>query len=140
MRSTSKVIGLLAGVSVALLAACSGTEATAPTEEHPAIPFLTESNSNCAVWSCSSGQCAQDPAIYGACCTTITDPGETGAPKPANCDAPPGGGSRPNWCGTTARAGCLIRRREDTSFYEDCSSSAYDGPSSDAVFSECQAN
>ena len=103
-----------------------GQSATEPTEGHPAMPWFTESNSNCAVWSCSSGDCAQDPAIYGACCTTITDPGETGAPKPANCNAPPGGGGSPDWCNSAnAHQACLQRKSEDTSFTDNCYSDVY---------------
>lgn len=123
-------------LALSALGCGAGTDATGPTEGHPAIPFLTESNSNCAVWSCSSGDCAQDPAIYGACCTTITGPGETGAPKPANCNAPPGGGGSPEWCNTTPRAGCLIKKSQDTSFYADCTTYSSTGSSND-VFSEC---
>ena len=114
-----------------------GTDTTGPTEEHPAIPFLTESNSNCAVWSCSSGQCAQDPAIYGACCTTITDPGETGAPKPANCDAPPGG--TPSWCMVgSPRLSCINHPTEGNP-HPDCTQLPLTGNTGE-YYPECGGN
>lgn len=52
-----------------------------------------ESLDNCAVWSCSWGDCSWDPGVYGPCCVEITEPGQPGRPKGSCGGSPyPGGG------------------------------------------------
>ena len=102
--------------------ACSGAEPMAPDEEHPAIPQLTAAQ--CAVWSCSVGDCQQDPALYGACCIQAAS-AEYPATSAPSCQYTPQGGT-PEWCGAgNTHTACLERRSEDASFSGDCSSTTY---------------
>lgn len=106
MRLNKKVlVGTFFGAALALVAACAGDGPTAPDESHPAIPQLAYSFDNCAVWSCSSGQCERDPAVWGACCLATADEPGTAQPRPS-CEAPP----LPNtdWCVySSPRLSCL---------------------------------
>lgn len=78
---------VLAVVLLAGVGGCGGTEpVTAPDEqEHPAIPQLTQAA--CGEWSCSINDCNNDPAVYGACCTTVADAENPVQPRPS-CTAP----------------------------------------------------
>lgn len=114
---------LTAVLALAAMGCGAGTDATGPTDEHPAIPQLTAAA--CAVWSCSIGDCQQDPALYGACCiyAATTEYPATSAPS---CQAPPGGGGSPDWCNAgNTQAACLERRSEDTSFTGNCYAQPY---------------
>lgn len=129
---------LATAVLLAFSLACSdASSTTGPTsDEHPAIPqFATAA---CAVWSCSIGDCQQDPALYGACCVEAASAEypATGAPS---CDGPPPPHGYADWCGTTAHAGCLIKRAEDMSYTQDCSIYDYaNNLTSEDIFTECQ--
>lgn len=75
---------LLAAVLFSL--ACSDAS---PTDPETAIPsFGVQQIGACAEWSCAIADCRNDPAIYGACCVAVADPGEPSQPKPS-CEAPP---------------------------------------------------
>lgn len=130
MGQRSTLMRLTAAVCATFLVACSGADATAPTEDHPPIPQMSYSFDNCAVWSCSSGQCAQDPTVWGACCIQTTDQGETGAPRPS-CEAPPGGSHSPDWCSdgeANFQVQCIQRKSEDLTFHDDCYGAPYSDP------------
>ena len=110
-------------LALSALGCGAGTDTTGPTEEHPAIPqFATAA---CAVWSCQIGQCQQDPAIYGACCIQAAS-AEYPATSAPSCQAPPGGGGDPAWCGSgNSIATCMDKTyRNHTSSY-GCGSQPY---------------
>lgn len=82
--------GGLASVIALVLAlnACQATDGPADLTSATPIPSFTKSEDNCAVWSCSSGQCSRDPAIYGPCCVQVTEGSEPGVPK-GSCGGSP---------------------------------------------------
>jgi hypothetical protein len=52
------------------------------------MPSFAYSFVGCLSWSCSSGQCQNDPAVWGACCTYVSpDPEEPGYERPS-CGGP----------------------------------------------------
>lgn len=53
------------------------------------MPSFAYSFVGCLNWSCISGQCQNDPVVWGACCTYVSeDPEEEGFPRPS-CGAQP---------------------------------------------------
>lgn len=95
----SRLVGLGFVAAAAVVLACSGgADATGPlAENHPAIP-LFKTQGTCVQWSCAIGDCVQNPAIYGACCTSVDeDQGVTPAPRPS-CDGPPPPSTFPPYC------------------------------------------
>lgn len=114
--------------------ACTSPDAMAgPEEDRVAIPQFTEAA--CAEWSCSWNICTYDPAVYGACCTQAAGGEYTATPKPS-CDAPPPPSGVPEWCGTTPRTACMIKKSIDLTYYADCTTFPSVG-SGDAYYPEC---
>lgn len=79
---------MLACLLGAALGCADGRSATEPMEEHPAIPQFAAAQ--CAVWSCSEGDCQQDPAYYGACCVEAATAEYPAQPAPS-CSGPRNG-------------------------------------------------
>lgn len=79
---------VLIGFLGAALGCADGSSATGPTEDHPAIPQFTAAA--CAEWSCSWGDCQQDPAHYGACCIEAAS-AEYPATSAPSCEGPRNG-------------------------------------------------
>ena len=110
-------------LALSVMGCGAGSDATGPTEEHPAIPQLT--TAACAVWSCSIGDCQQDPALYGACCiqAATTEYPATSAPS---CSGPPAGGGDPAWCGSgNSIATCMDKAYVNHTSAYGCGSSPY---------------
>lgn len=81
---------LLLGVATLVVAlACGQPGADGITDEsRPPMPSFAYSFVGCLNWSCVSGQCQNDPVVWGACCTYVSeDPEEQGLPRPS-CGAP----------------------------------------------------
>jgi hypothetical protein len=88
-----RVLGV--GAAMALMAACSQPvpDALVGIPKVP-MPSFAYSFIGCMVWSCASGQCQNDPTVWGACCTSVSpDPEEPGFDRPS-C------GSGPTYCET----------------------------------------
>lgn len=130
MTLVSRGMALVALVGAALGCA-DGGGATGPTEEHPAIPQFAQAA--CAEWSCSIGDCQQDPAIYGACCTLAAGGEYPEQPKPS-CDAPPGG--LPSWCEAGSPQLTCINHPMEGNPYSDCSALPLTGNTGN-YYSEC---
>lgn len=77
---------VIGGVFVLILSACG--DSRSPAAPETAIPAVVPlAISACAEWSCESGDCREDPAVYGACCILAADPGQPAAPRPS-CGSP----------------------------------------------------
>jgi len=79
------------GMAAVLAAACADAAADALTGSTPEVPIphFQYSFVGCLSWSCESGQCQNDPAVWGACCTDVSeDPEEEGYARPS-CEGPP---------------------------------------------------
>jgi hypothetical protein len=89
----TKMFGV--GAAMALVAACGQPvpDALVGIPKVP-MPSFAYSFIGCMVWSCASGQCQNDPTVWGACCTSVSpDPEEPGFDRPS-C------GSGPTYCET----------------------------------------
>lgn len=146
MRVVSKWIGVAASASIAILAACaSGDMATAPSEDHPAIPQLAAAA--CAVWSCQVGQCQQDPAHYGACCIQAAS-AEYPATSAPSCTGPKPGTGLPEYCDNTNLQQACLEKINATGWQANCYATPYSwGNTGEAifgntgdVFNECQSS
>ncbi len=88
MKLRNGLIGLLVAVVTATGAACGADQATLPLEQETPMPSFEYSWSGCTAWSCASGQCPREPAIWGACCIE-QDPNNTEVSRPS-CENPEG--------------------------------------------------
>ncbi len=88
MIALRRLLGL--GAIAVVVVACTNAAAddlTGSTPEVP-IPHFQYSFVGCLAWSCASGQCQNDPAVWGACCTDVSeDPEEQGYERPS-CGGP----------------------------------------------------
>lgn len=86
-----KVLGWVTVLAIVVIAACARPVAeglTGSDEVRVPMPSFAYSFVGCLSWSCSSGQCQNDPAVWGACCTYVSpDPEEPGYERPS-CGGP----------------------------------------------------
>lgn len=120
----------------ALAIGCQGDLGTGTEPAETPVPVFAYSWSGCAAWSCQSGQCVNDPAIWGACCTQTTPDGLGGLARPS-CSGPApycttypqrclgfGGASfPPSWCygGDSPDALCHAGADPNPDFPDRCS-------------------
>lgn len=91
---------LSTGAAGLVLVACADAAANnlTGTPEVP-IPRFAYSFVGCLSWSCASGQCQNDPAVWGACCLDVSpDPEEPGYERPS-CSGPSYCDQYPARCG-----------------------------------------
>lgn len=98
--SIRTIIGI---ATLAIVTACSGADATGPVASaHPAIPIF-RTQGNCQAWSCSTSVCGRDPAVYGACCTSVNEYAPPVAPPSCESDVSP-------FCQVHETAACCVEQ------------------------------
>lgn len=78
--------GAAVAFGMVLVAACSdgvAEELIGPTEAP--IPPFQYSFLGCLSWSCQSGQCSNDPTVWGACCLEVSEDPEDEGLTPPSC-------------------------------------------------------
>ncbi len=68
-------------IVVMFLVGCSDEVLTIATRVP--IPSFADAVNACAAFSCQSGQCSWNPAVYGACCTQPADENNPAVSKPS---------------------------------------------------------
>ncbi len=69
MKLRNGLIGLLVAAVAAASVGCGAEQSTLPPDQETPMPTFQYSWTGCTAWSCESGQCPRNPAIWGACCT-----------------------------------------------------------------------
>ncbi len=73
--------GWACAVTFMALVGCSAEVPTLATRVP--IPSFADAVNACAAFSCQSGQCSWNPAVYGACCTQPADENNPAVSKPS---------------------------------------------------------
>lgn len=77
---------LLGFTALAFATGCAGGDATGPNANSRAAIPVFKVQGACQEWSCVSGTCGDDTAIYGACCISVNEYASP-VPKPS-CSSP----------------------------------------------------